>query len=115
MEQFTLLDKLDVLVERRVYPDRDALAKDAMQALLRSRPELRRYLAVELYKQGQVSLARAAEIGGVDLESAKEILREAGVVRSVPPIGAIMHEEVEWLMQIRQGECPPSLSLIQTF
>jgi predicted HTH domain antitoxin len=114
MEQVLVLDKLDILVEQRVYPDRATLTRDAMQALLRSRPELRRYLAVELYRQGEVSLARAAEIGGVDIETMKETLREAGVTRSVPAVGVAIHEEVTWLRQIRQDRSPRSSSLIPT-
>jgi len=112
VEQAIVLDKLDILVEQRVYPDRAALTKDAMQALLRSRPELRQYLAVELYRRGEMSLARAAEIGGVDIETIKEILREAGVERRVPTIGAAIHEEVEWLRRIQRDQSPRSLPLI---
>jgi len=114
MEQAMVLDKLDILVEQQVYPDRGALTRDALQALLRSRPELRRYLAVGLYRQSEVSLARAAEIGGVDIETMKEILREAGVARSVPTVGATVHEEVEWLRRIQQDKSPRSSSLIPT-
>ncbi len=114
MEQALVLDKLDILIEQRVYPDRAALTRDAMQALLRSRPELRRYLAVELYRQGEISLARAAEIGGVDIETMKETLREAGVARSIPTVGAAIDEEVAWLRQIQQDRSPRSSSLIPT-
>ena len=35
----------------------------------------------------EVSLSRAAEISGLDLENFKELLREAGVVRRVLPRG----------------------------
>jgi predicted HTH domain antitoxin len=114
MEQVSILDKLDLLIDRHVYPDRAALIRDAMQALLRSRPELRRYLAVDLYQQSEVSLARAAEIGGVDIETMKEILREAGVARSIPPVGAAIREEVAWLRQIQQDRSPRSSLLIPT-
>lgn len=114
MEQVSVLDRLDLLIDRNVYPDRAALIRDAMQALLRSRPELRRYLAVDLYQQGEVSLARAAEIGGVDIETMKEILREAGVARNIPPVGAAIREEVAWLRQIQQDRSPRSSLLIPT-
>lgn len=81
----TLLDELDVLIERGIYGDQEALIEDALRALLRSKPHLRRQLAIELYKQGRVSLSRGAEIEGVDIESFKESLRETGVPRIVPP------------------------------
>jgi predicted HTH domain antitoxin len=102
MEQAAVLDRLDVLVERGIYRDREALVRDAMRALLRSKPELRRYLAVELYRQGKVSLARAAEISGVDIESFKEVLREAGISRTIPPVGKALRDEVDLLMRVRQ-------------
>ena len=103
-EVVTLLDELDVIVKRGIYKDREALIKDAMRSLLRSKPELRAQLAIELYKRGKVSLSRAAQIGGVDMESFKEILREAGVARIIPPIGEAIGNEVEQLMYLREAE-----------
>jgi predicted HTH domain antitoxin len=103
-EVFSLLDDLDVLVERGIYRDREALMKDAVQSLLRSKPELRRQLAIELYKLNRISLSRAAEIGGVDVESFKEILRETGVTRVVSPVGETVRDEVERLMHLRETE-----------
>ena len=103
-EAVTVLDRLDVLVERGIYRDREALVKDAMRSLLRSKPELRRRLVIELYGQGGVSLSRAAEIGGLDIESFKELLRETGIMRSIPPIGEAVRSEVEQLMRLREAE-----------
>lgn len=100
----TLLDELNLLVERGVYEDQEALVEDAMRSLLRSKPILRRQLAIELYKQRKISLSRAAEIEGVDIESFKESLREAGVRRSVPPAGETLQDEVEMLMRLRAAE-----------
>jgi len=101
MAEATLLDQLDVLVERGIYKDREALMKDALRSLLRSRPELRERLAVELYRRGEVSLSRAAEIGGLDLENFKELLREAGVARRILPAGEAVRQEAEQLLRLR--------------
>lgn len=103
-EVVTLLDEVDVLVERGIYKDREALMKDAVRSLLRSKPGLRGQLAIELYRQGKVSLSRAAEIGGVDIECLKELLREAGVTRIIPPVGEAIWNEVEQLMRLREAE-----------
>lgn len=100
----TLLDELDVLVGKGIYKDRESLVKDAMRSLLRSKPELRGQLAIELYRQGKVSLSRAAEIGGVDMESFKELLREAGIARTIPAVGEAIQSEVEQLMRLRGAE-----------
>ena len=96
-EETTLLDAVTVLIERGVYKDRDALMQDALRALLRSKPELRGQLAVALYQRGDVSLTRAAEISGLDLESCKELLREAGVVRGIPPAGQAIRSRLAYL------------------
>lgn len=104
MEVDAILDELDVLVERGIYKDREALLNDAMRSLLRSKPELRVQLAIELYRRRKVSLSRAAEIGGVDIENFKEHLREAAVPRVIPPIGGVIRDEVEQLMRLRESE-----------
>jgi predicted HTH domain antitoxin len=98
----TLLEKLAVLVEHGIYKDQDALVQDALRALLRSKPALRGQLAIVLYQQGEVSLTRAAEISGLDIESFKELLREAGVVRRIPLAGEAVQHEVQQLMQARE-------------
>jgi predicted HTH domain antitoxin len=103
-EETTLLDAVTVLIERGIYKDRDALMQDALRALLRSKPELRGQLAVALYQRGDVSLARAAEISGLDLESCKELLRESGVVRSIAPAGQEVQHEVQRLLRLREAE-----------
>src|SRR5215475_13221087 len=103
-EETTLLDAVTVLIERGVYKDRDALMQDAWRALLRSKPELRGQLAVALYQRGDVSLTRAAEISGLDIESCKELLREAGVVRGIPLAGQEVQHEVQRLLRIREAE-----------
>jgi len=103
-ENVTLLDDLDILVERGIYRDRETLIKDAVRSLLRSKPELRRQLAIELYKLNRISLSRAAEIGGIDVESFKEILRETGITRVVSPVGETIRDEVERLMHLRETE-----------
>ncbi|MGQ9553592.1 MAG: UPF0175 family protein [Anaerolineae bacterium] len=104
MEASTLLEELDVLIERGIYESRDTLLKDAMRSLLRSKPELRVQLAIGLYTRGRVSFSRAAEIAGVDIESLKELMREVGVTRIIPPVGEAVHHEVEHLMRLRQSE-----------
>jgi predicted HTH domain antitoxin len=104
MTTTTLLDELDILIERGIYSDQKALIEDAMRALLRSKPDLRRQLAVELYKRGSISLSRGAEIEGVDIESFKESLREAGIPRIVPPVGDAVQDEVRWLRNLGTPE-----------
>ncbi len=104
-ETLTLLDEMDILVEEGIYRDRESLVRDAFRALLRTKPELRGRLALSLYRRGQVSLARAAEISGMDRESFKELLWEAGVSRSIAPVGEeAVRREVERLIHLREDQ-----------
>ena len=102
-ESMTLLDDFNLLIQEGIYHDRETLLQDAMRALLRSKPELRRQLAIAWYKRRNVTLARASEIAGVDQENFKELLREAGARYQVAPVGAELRQEVEQLLRLRAG------------
>ncbi len=98
----TILDDLKILIEKGTYPDRDELIKDAFRALLRSKPHLRKELAIELYKRQKVSLSRASEISGINLEDFKELLKEEGIKVSVPPLSKEIDKEVKEILDICQ-------------
>ena len=102
-KSITLLEDINLLVQEGIYQDRETLLQDAMRALLRSKPELRSQLAVALYKRRKVTLARASEIAGVDQESFKELLREAGISYRIEPIGESLETEVEHLLRFQNG------------
>lgn len=76
-----LADDLDTLASVGGYDDSEAVVEDAIRSLLRRRPELRRSLAVEKYRSGEVSLNRAAEIAGSSVEEFKDELAERGIPR----------------------------------
>jgi predicted HTH domain antitoxin len=62
----------------KFYKSEGALLEDALRALLNLKPELKVEIGVELYLKGEVSLSRAAELAGMDLESFKEVLKARG-------------------------------------
>ncbi len=97
----TMLDELDkTLVDMGKYPNKKELINDALRALLRAKPELRRDLAVELYRKKTVSLSKAAEICGSTIEDFKELLKERGIKIIVPSIPAEkIDEEVEIILR----------------
>lgn len=97
----TVLSELDILIEEGLYKDKEALLQDAMRSLLRSKPELRSRLALGLYKREKISLARGAEIAGVDAEKFKELLREAGIERTIASVGEKIESQVEKLIGMR--------------
>jgi len=83
----TALNKLDeILVRVGRYPGKKELIEDALRTLLRVKPELKRDVAIELYKKNEVSLSRASEICGLNMEDLKELLKEKGVKTPVPSI-----------------------------
>ena len=100
----TILEEVNLLVEEGLYPDQQALLQDALRALLRSKPELRVQLALIMYKHNKLSFSRAANIAGVDLESLKELLREAGIERTIPPVGKAIEGEIDQLMRFRNSK-----------
>jgi predicted HTH domain antitoxin len=77
---------MEALLQAHVFPDRLTLQHEAFRALLMLRPELRIEGAIALYRQGELSFARAAELGGLSQEELKHILAARGIFRAVPPL-----------------------------
>ena len=98
----TVLNELDeILISIGKYSNKEELIKDALRALIRAKPELKRDVAIELYKKKEISLARAAKICGLDIEDFKDLLKERNIKISVPsiPIEEI-DKEVEKILEI---------------
>lgn len=92
----------DLLVDMGRYPSKEELREDALRALLRAKPELRRDMAIELYKKEKVSLSRAAEICGVNIEDFRELLKEKGIEIPVPDVSSDeMDKEIERILGAR--------------
>lgn len=73
------------LVEAHLYESEEAVIQDALRHLLRARPEIRIELAVHRYRDGGISLARAAELAGVSWAQMREILLQKGVAVRLGP------------------------------
>jgi len=76
-------ENIELLRRTGRFASEEEFLEEAFRALLDKRPELRTELAVEQYKTGDVSLNRAAEIGGHSPEEFKELLRERGISRDI--------------------------------
>ena len=82
-----ITDELDeLLINIGKYPSKEELYKDALRALLRARLDLRRDIAIELYRKKTISLSRASEMCGSNIEDFKELLKERGIKREIPSI-----------------------------
>jgi len=75
--------ELRALIKSGYYRSVEDALKDALRTLLRVKPDLRTVAAVELYKEGEVSLGKAAEIAGVTTIEFKDILADRGIRRTV--------------------------------
>ena len=73
------------LVEADLYRSEDAVIQDALRHLLRSKPELKIRLAVHRYRQGEISLEKAANLAGVSWAQMKDIMMEHGVPLRLGP------------------------------
>ena len=71
--------KIDSLIRTKSYGSRDAVISDAVRALLVLKPGLKIEVALDLYKNGEISLWRAAEIAGLCLEEFKELLASRSI------------------------------------
>jgi predicted HTH domain antitoxin len=69
-----LEDEIGAVVRAGAYKSREDAIGHAFEVLLAANPPLRINTAVELYRQSKVTLTRAAEIAGLELETFKECL-----------------------------------------
>lgn len=76
----SLEDELSAVVRAGSYKSNEEAVRHALTVLLAANADLRVRTAVELYRQGQVTLARAREIAGLEWASFKEEL----AARAVP-------------------------------
>jgi len=86
--------EIDSLIRIKSYDSRDAVISDAVRALLVLKPGLKIEVALDLYKNGEVSLWRAAEMAGLCLEELKELLASRSIQIEV---GASNEESIERL------------------
>lgn len=77
--ELDVLEKVDILVDEGIFSSKEDLTKEAIRTLLRSRPEYLRRISARLYERGEVSLSRASELAGMDIESFKNFLAEMGL------------------------------------
>jgi predicted HTH domain antitoxin len=71
--------QLEAVVRAGLFRDRQHAMQEAMQTLFAVRPQLRTEAAIELFRSGEVSLLRAAELAGLDFESFRLLLRDRAI------------------------------------
>lgn len=76
-------EELEAIVRAGAYSSKNEAVRHALEILLLANPQLRVKTAIELYRDGKITLSRAAEIAGTNIEAFKETLAEAGVERVI--------------------------------
>nr|AGF93346.1 protein belonging to Uncharacterized protein family UPF0175 [uncultured organism] len=71
--------EIESLVKAGYYSNRSEVVRDAIRVLFETRSELKLASSVELYKNGEVTLGRAAEIAGMNIYEFKDILKDRGI------------------------------------
>lgn len=62
-----------------VYKSESDFVRDAINTFLAARADIRTSLAVELYREGVISIGRVSELTGLGHEEAKKLLVEKGI------------------------------------
>lgn len=75
--------QLDAVVRAGLFRDREHAFAEAMRTLFTVRPQLKTEAAVELFRSGEISMLRAAEIAGLDVESFRFLLRDRAIAWDV--------------------------------
>ncbi|KAF5424268.1 MAG: putative antitoxin, contains HTH domain [Candidatus Methanocomedens sp.] len=65
------------------HDETDDFIKDAIRSLFEYKPVMKINAAIELYKEGKVSLGKAAEIAGMNTIQFKEVLGNRGIIREI--------------------------------
>jgi predicted HTH domain antitoxin len=73
------IEEINALLRMSIYRSKEDIITDAIRALFESKPQLKVEIAVDLYKNEEVSLWRAADIAGMTMEEFKEILSGRGI------------------------------------
>jgi len=70
--------KIKALVKVGIYSSEMDVIKDAIKNLFREKSDLNVSAAIELYREGQISLNKAAEMAGMSAIGFKELLINRG-------------------------------------
>jgi predicted HTH domain antitoxin len=72
-------EEINSLIRIKSYASKDEVISDALRALLILKPGLKTEIAADLYKIGEVSLWRAADMAGMSLEEFKAVLASRSI------------------------------------
>lgn len=68
--------EMDAVVRAGLFQSREEAVGEAVNLLFAARPAVRLEAAVELFREGEVSLSRAAEMAGTDFITFRKLLAD---------------------------------------
>jgi len=71
--------QIDALIKGGYYTNRAEFVEDAIRAFFELRKEMKIAAVVELYKREEISISKAAELAGLNIEEMKTVLADKGV------------------------------------
>lgn len=72
-------DEIEAVVKAGYYSSKSDVVRDAIRLLFETKSNLKLSAAIEMYKDGKVTLSKAAELSGLDTISFKDILKDRGI------------------------------------
>ena len=75
--------EIEALVKSGYYSSKSDVVKDALRTFLETKPNLKLSAAVELYKDKELSLGKAAELAGVNIIEFKNLLNSRQFIRKI--------------------------------
>ncbi len=72
-------DEIEAVVKAGYYSSKSDVVRDAIRLLFETKSNLKLSAAIEMYKDGKVTLSKAAELSGLDTISFKDILKDREV------------------------------------
>jgi len=76
--------EIKAVISAGYYSNKSEVVRDALRSLFESRTQLRMAASVELYKEGEVSLSKAAELADITTFEFKDVLRDRGIKIMAP-------------------------------
>ena len=93
-----LIEEIDALVKCGAYSSKSEVLRDAFRVFMEYKPNKKIQVAAELYRTEKVSLSKASEIAGMDIESFKEMLEYRDIeIKTAVPSTEELEDEMSYL------------------
>lgn len=76
-------EEISALVRAGHYSSKSDVIKDALRLLFKSRPSLRHAAAIELMKEGKISIGKAAEVAEIPVEELQKMMEHHKIYREI--------------------------------